>query len=115
MFDFCRQSSEGFIQIMQRDPREREAQYLNFTTQRPGDLFYTPRLVAHGTLILNTASLAVLSGWDAGTSSYQQVFSHTWDEYAFGVRRGKWRGVFRTKSTSITGVGVLFFNRPPRQ
>ena len=35
LFERCCHSPEGFIQLMQRGPREREARYLQFTIQRP--------------------------------------------------------------------------------
>ena len=37
-FERCCHSLEGFIDLMQRGPRERESRYLQFTFQRPGDL-----------------------------------------------------------------------------
>ena len=77
---------------MQLGPREREARYLQFTVQRPGDLIYIPRLLA-----LNTGSPTNLSGWDAATTSNQQFVFQTLHEYIFGVRRGKWREIFRKK------------------
>ena len=82
---------------MQRGPREREARHLQFTLQRPGDLIYIPHLLAHAVLTLDTGSPTVLSGWDATTTSHQHVILQTLDEYTFGVRRGKWREIFRKK------------------
>ena len=41
---------EGFIDLMQRGPRERESRYLQFNLQRPGDLIYIPHLLAHAVL-----------------------------------------------------------------
>ena len=82
---------------MQRGPRERESRYLQFTFQRPGDLIYIPRLLAHAVLTLDTGSPTVLSGWDAATTTNQQIIIQTLDEYTFGVRRGKWREIFREK------------------
>ena len=35
---------------MQRCPREREARYLPFTFQRPGNLIFIPHLLAHAVL-----------------------------------------------------------------
>ena len=82
---------------MQRGPREREARYLQFTIQRPGDLIYIPHLLAHAVLTLDTGSPTILSRWDAATTSNQRVILQTLDEYTFGVRRGNWREVFRKK------------------
>ena len=100
LFERCCHSPEGFIHLMQRGPREREARYLHFTIQRPGDLIYIPHLLAHAVLTLDTCSPTILSGWDAATTSNQHVILQTLDEYTFGVRRGKWREIFRTKGLS---------------
>ena len=80
--------------------REREARYLRFTIQRPGDLFYIPHLLAHAVSTLDTGSPTILSGWDAATTSNEQVILQTLDEYSFGVRRGKWREIFRKNGLS---------------
>ena len=82
---------------MQRGPRERESRFLQFTLQRPGDLIYIPHLFAHAVLTLDTGSPTILSGWDAATTTNQQIIVQTLDEYTFGVRRGKWRENFRKK------------------
>ena len=100
LFDRCCHSPEGFIQLMQRGPREREARFLHFTIQRPGDLIYIPHLLAHAVLTLDTGSPTILSGWDAATASNQRVILQTLDEYTFGVRRGKWREILRKKGLS---------------
>ena len=97
-FERCCHSPEGFIELMQRGPRERESRYLQFTFQRPGDLIYIPHhLLAHAVLTLDTGSPMILSGWDAATTTNQQNIIQTLDEYSFGVRRGKWREIFREK------------------
>ena len=62
-------SPEGFIELMQRGPRERETCYLQFTLQRPGALIYIPRLLAHAILTLDIVSPTILSGWDAATTT----------------------------------------------
>ena len=82
---------------MQRGPRERESRYLQFTFQSPGDLIYIPHLLAHAVLILDTGSPTFLSGRDAATTTNQEIIIQTLDEYTFGVRRGKWREIFREK------------------
>ena len=96
-FELCCHSPEGFIELMQRGPRERESRYLHFTFQRPGDLIYIPHLLAHAVLTLDTGSPTILSGWDAATSTKQQIIIQTLDEYTYGVRRGKWCEFFREK------------------
>ena len=88
LFERCCHSPEGFIGLMQRGPREREARYLQFSLQRPDDLIYIPHLLAHAALTLDSGSPTILSGWDAATTSNQQVILQTLDEYTFGVRRG---------------------------
>ena len=90
-FERCCHSPEGFIELMQRGPRERESRYLQFTLQRPGDLIHFPHLFAHAVLTLNTGTPMISSGWDATITTNQQIVVLTLDEYTFGVRRGKWR------------------------
>ena len=75
--------------------RERESRFLQFTLQRPGDLIYLPHLLVHAVLTLDTSSPTILSGWDAATTKNQQIVIQTLVEYTFGVRRGKWREIFR--------------------
>ena len=96
-FERCCHSHEGFIELMQRGPREQESRYLQFTFQRPGDLIYIPHLLAHAVLTLDTGSPTILSGWNATTTKNQQINTQTLYEYTFGVRRGKWREIFREK------------------
>ena len=82
---------------MQRGPRERESRYLQFTLQRSGDLIYTPHTLSHAVLTLDTGSPTISSGWDAASTTNQQIIISTLDEYTFGVRRGKRREIFREK------------------
>ena len=49
-FKRCCHPTEGFVDVMQRGSHEREACYLQFTLQRPGDLIYFPHLPAHAAL-----------------------------------------------------------------
>ena len=98
VFERCCHSPEGFIELMQRGPREREARYLQFSLQRPCDLIYIPQLLPHAVLNLDTGSPTILSGWDAATIITQQNIIQTLDEYTFDVRLGgKWREIFRSK------------------
>ena len=106
-FERCCHPSEGFIELMQRGPRERESRYLQFTLQRPGDLIFIPHLLAHAVLTLDTGSPTVLSGWDAATTTNQQNLVLTLDEYTFGVRRGEWREIFREKGLSASREWVF--------
>ena len=76
---------------MQCGPRKREARYLLFTFQRPGNLIYIPHLLAHAVLTVDTGLPTILSRWHAATTSNQQLIFQTLDECTFGVRRGKWR------------------------
>ena len=113
LFERCCHSPARFIELMQRGPRKREAPYLQFTLQHPGDLIYIPHLLAHAVLTLDTGSPTILSGWDVTTTSNQHVNLQTLDEYTFGVRRGKWREIFRKKrSFSTTRVGAFSIYRP---
>ena len=115
LFERCCHSPEGFIQLLQRGPREREARYLHFTIQRPGDLIYIPHLLAHAVLTLDTGSPTILSGWNATTTSNQRVILQTLDEYIFGVRRGKWREIFRKKGLSALREWVFSPSNGPQE
>ena len=106
-FEQCCHSPEGFIELMQRGPRERESLYLQFTVQRHGDLIYIPHPLAHAVLTLDTGSPTILSGWDSATTTNQQIIVQTLDEYTFGVRHGKWREIFREKGLSALREWVL--------
>ena len=97
LFERCCHSPEGLIELMPRGPRKREARYLRFTLQRPGDLIHFPLLLAHAVLTLDTGLRTILSGWDAATTSNQHVILQALDEYTFGVRCGKWREIFCKK------------------
>ena len=92
---------------MQRGPGEREARYLRFTLQRPGNLIYIPHLLAHALSTVETGAPTILSGWDAATTSNQQVILQTLDEYTFGEIRGKWREIFRRKALSAVREWVF--------
>ena len=78
-------------------PRQREARYLQFTIQRPGDSIYIPYLLHHAVSTLDTGLSTISSAWDGTTTKSQQIIIQTLDEYIFGARRGKWREFFRTK------------------
>ena len=98
---------------MQRGLREGEARYLPFIVQRPGSLIYIPHLLAHAVLTVDRRAPTLLSGWDAATTSNQQIILQTLDEYTFGMRRDKWREIFLKNIISITRVDVLSYNRRP--
>ena len=85
---------------MQRGPRERETRFLQFTLQRPVDLIFIPHLLTHAVITLDTGSPTISFGWDAATTTNQQITNQTLDEYTFGVRRGKWREIFPKKDLS---------------
>ena len=69
LFERCCHSPEKFMELMQRGPHKREARFLRFTLQLPGDLIYIPHLLAHAVLKLDTDSPTISSGWDAATTS----------------------------------------------
>ena len=96
-----------FYRINAAWSRERESRYLQFTLQRPGDLIYIPHLLAHAVLTLDTGLPTLLSGWDAATTTNQQIIIQTLEEYTFGVRRGKWREIFREKVLSALSEWVF--------
>ena len=85
---------------MLRGALEREAQSLQITIHRPGDSIYIPHVLAHAVLTVDTGSPTVLSGWDNTSSTNRQIIFHSADEYASGVRRGKWLEIFCTKGLS---------------
>ena len=115
VFERCCQSPEGFIELMQRGPRERETRFLQFTLQRPGDLIYIPHLLAHAVLTLDTGSPTILSGRDPATTTNQQILYQTLDEYTFGVRRGKWLEIFRKKGLSALRDWVFSPSTGPQE
>ena len=102
---------------MPRGQQEREAGYLLFISQRPGDLIYISHLLPHAVLNSDTGSPTIRSGWDAATVTNQkvnQIIPQRLDEYTFGACRGKWREVFRKRMLiRITRMRVFSFNRPP--
>ena len=49
------------IQLIGHGTLEREAPYLQFTIQQPGDSIYTVHLLTHAVLTLNSGSPAILS------------------------------------------------------
>ena len=79
-FERCSHCPESSKEIMQRGPREGESRYLQFTLQRLGDLIYIPHLLAHAVLTLDTGSPTILSGWDAATTTNQEIKIQTLDE-----------------------------------
>ena len=87
-FEPCCHSPEGIIEILQRGPRQRETSYLRVTLQRPVDLTYVPDRLAHAALTLDTGSPNILSGWDAATTTNQEIINQTLDEFTFGVVSG---------------------------
>ena len=100
---------------MQRGPREREARYLEFTLQRPGNLFSIPHLLAHAVLAMDTGSPTILSEWDAATTTNQQVIFQALDEYTFGVRRIKWREICRKNRLSAICEWVFSPSAGPQE
>ena len=96
-FERCCHVPQGFIELMQRGPRERESRYPQFTLQRPGNLMYIPHLLAQAVLTLDTGSPTILSGWYAAMTTNQQNMIQTLNEYTFDVRRGRWLEIFRKK------------------
>ena len=111
-FKRCCHSADGFKELLQRGPRERESRVLELTFQQSGDLIYIPHLLAHAVLTLDTGSPTILSRRDAITTTNQRNVIETLVEYLFGVRRGRWLEVFRKSFISITGMGALSSNRP---
>ena len=114
-FERCCHCPEGFIELMQRGPRERESRYLQLTLQRPGDLIYIPHLLADAVLTLDTGSPTILSGWDAATTTNQQFIIQTLVENTFGVRRGKWRDIFCEKGLSALREWVFSPSTGPQE
>ena len=89
LLERCCNNAGSFIDFFQRGPREREASYLRFTIQRPGDLIYIPSLRAHAVLTFDTGKPTILSGWDASTIADSSNITRTLDEYNEGGRRGE--------------------------
>ena len=97
LLERCCNNANNFIDFVQRGPRDKEANYLRFTIQRPGDLIYVPSLRPHAVLTLDTGKPTILSGWDASTIADSTIITRTLDEYIVGVRRGTWRKILRTQ------------------
>ena len=75
------------------------------STSRRFDL-YSPSSRSR-VLNVDTGSPTILFGWDAATTTNQQIIIQTLDEYTFGVRRGRWREVSRKKGLSALREWVL--------
>ena len=99
LIERCCNNANNSIDFFQTGPREKEkeANYLRFTIQRPGDLIYIPSLRPHAVLTLNTGKPTILSGWDASTIADTTIITTTLDEYNVRVRRGTWRKILRTQ------------------
>ena len=115
LFERGFQSPERFVELMQRGPRERDARFLQFVIQRPGDLIYIPHLLAHAALILNTRLPTISSGWDAATTSNQHVILQTLDDDTFSVRPVKWREMFHKKGLSALREWVFSPSTGPQE
>ena len=117
LFERCCHSPEGFIDLMQRGPREGEARFLRFNIQRPVNLIYLPHLLAHAILTVDACSPTILSGRDAATTSNQQVILilQTLNEYNFGVRRGQWCEIFRKNGLSALREWVFSPSTGPQE
>ena len=113
LLERCCNNAGSFIDFFQRGPREREASYLRFTIQRPGDLIYIPSLRAHAVLTFDTGKPTVLSGWDASTIAYSSIITRTLDEYNVGVRRSTWRKILRTQGREELRKWVFFASKGP--
>ena len=98
---------EGFKELTQRGPRERETRFSQFTLQPPGDLIYISHLLAHAVLTLDNGAPTIFSGWDAATTTNQQIVIRTLHEHTFGVRRGNWRQILREKVLSAVRESVF--------
>ena len=77
LLERCCDYANVFIDFFQRRPREREASYLRFIIQRPGDLIYVPSLRPHAVLTLDTDKPTILSGWDASTIADSTIITRT--------------------------------------
>ena len=97
LLERCCNSVSSFIDLIQRGPRDKEASYLRFTVQRPGDLIYIPSLRPHAVLTIDTGKPTVLSGWDASTIADSSIVIRTLDEYIIGLRRSSWRKILPTQ------------------
>ena len=95
LLELCCKTANSFFDFFQKGPREREASYLRFTIQRPGDLIYVPSLRPHAVLTLDTGKPTRLSEWDASTIADSTIITRTLDEYNVGVRRGTWWKILR--------------------
>ena len=95
LLERCFNDVASFIILFQRGPRSREAIFLTFHFQRPGDLIYIPPFRTHLVLTMNNVKPTVLSGWDAVYTRDHSIIKRTLDEYVIGVRRTTWRNILR--------------------
>ena len=93
----CCNNVTSFLDLIQRGPRAKEASYLRFTIQRPGDLIFIPSLRPHAVLTVHTGKPTILSGWDACPTADVSILKRLLDEYTLGVRRGTWRRILRSR------------------
>ena len=77
---------------MQRDPRQHEAFFVQFTIQRLGNLIYILHILALAVLTSSSGAPAILSGLRYFFESAK--FFQCLDECSFGVRSGKCRKFF---------------------
>ena len=97
LLERCCNIGNSVIDLFQRGPRNKEASYLRFTVQRPGDLIYIPILRPHAVLAIDTGKPTIFSGWDAATIADSSILIRTLDEYNIGLQRGTWRKFLRTQ------------------
>ena len=113
LLERCFNNANNFIDFFQRGPREKEANYLRFTIQRPGDLIYIPSLRAHAVLTLDSDRPTILSGWDASTIVNSNVITRTLDEYnVWGTTCHLEKNSTDTGQGGITQMGVFASKGP---
>ena len=84
VFESCLNCPGNSIEVEQIGLRQREACGFQLPIKRIGDLIYIPHLLVHASLILDTSSLTVSSGYDPACTTIQQTSVQTLDKCFLG-------------------------------
>ena len=104
ILDSCCHSLEGFIELLERSPRERERNIFHFNSLSPDLSIYIPHIFAIAVSTLHVGSLRSFSLWNAANSPNIQKIFHTLDKHSLGVGGTK---LFEQKFIGTTGMRVF--------
>ena len=115
LLECCCNNVKIFIDLFQTWPRDKEAGYLRFTIQRPGDLMYVPSLRPYAVLTIDTGKSTTLSGWDASMLLRCGIINHHEDARRIQCGVTTWHveeDVSDAGPRRITTVGVFSSEAP---